>query len=184
MLDFSTRIIGQQNLYEHLPRRAKNRNKNDLWNFSFSELFILIGHQSVLYNFQLVIIKLRKAAMQSLNTKHTKSRLKLYILHIHILSGLITFFFISAFWYTCKFCKKFPAVISFKDSCHDGIMQFFSRSSLVAFTFLWNSSNTQSMIRMIRWGGRPSVRTVAMSAGLIVYIIERMDRIRNYHSIF
>ena len=82
---------------------------------------------------------------------------------------------------TCKFCRKFPAVISFKDSCQEGTVQLFSRSIFTALTFLWNSSSTQSMILMMRWGGRPSVRTVAMSEGLMVWggegvIIQSQDR--------
>lgn len=70
---------------------------------------------------------------------------------------------------TCRLLTKFPAVISFRDSCQDGIMQFFSVSTLTVLIFFWKSSSTQSMIRMMRWGGRPRVRTVAMSDGLIVW---------------
>lgn len=48
------------------------------------------------------------------------------------------------------------------------MVQFFSGSIFTVFTLLWNSSRTQSMILMMRWGGRPRVRTVAMSDGLMV----------------
>jgi hypothetical protein len=69
---------------------------------------------------------------------------------------------------TCKFCKKFPAVMNFKDSCQEGMVQLLSGSVFTALTFLWNRSSTQSMILMMRCGGLPKVRTVAMSDGLMV----------------
>lgn len=47
-------------------------------------------------------------------------------------------------------------------------MQFFSGSVFTVFTLLWKSNNTQSIIRMMRWGGLPSVRTVAISDGFMV----------------
>lgn len=70
--------------------------------------------------------------------------------------------------FTWRLPRKFPAVMSLRDSCHDGVLQFFSGSSLTGLTRLWKSSSTQSIILMMRCGGRPSVRTVAMSDGLIV----------------
>ncbi|KAG7261330.1 hypothetical protein CRUP_035729 [Coryphaenoides rupestris] len=63
--------------------------------------------------------------------------------------------------------RKFPAVISLRDSCQEGTVQFFSGSILTVLTRRWKSSSTQSMMRMMRCGGRPSVRTVAMSDGLM-----------------
>ena len=69
---------------------------------------------------------------------------------------------------TCRLPRKFPAVMSLRDSCQEGTWQCFSGSSRTVFTRRWNSSSTQSMMRMMRWGGRPKVRTVAMSDGLMV----------------
>ena len=72
--------------------------------------------------------------------------------------------------FTCRLLTKFPAVISLSDSCQDGVRQPFSGSIFTGLIRRRKSSSTQSMIRMMRWGGRPSVRTVAMSAGLIVWV--------------
>ena len=58
--------------------------------------------------------------------------------------------------------------MSLRDSCQEGTWQCFSGSIRTVFTRRWNSSRTQSMMRMMRWGGRPRVRTVAMSDGLMV----------------
>lgn len=72
-----------------------------------SELFILTDHQSILSNFQLVIVKLWKAAVQSLNTKHTKSRLKLYITHSYLVRPY------HLFSYQCFFGIPASSVRSF-----------------------------------------------------------------------
>ena len=55
-----------------------------------------------------------------------------------------------------------------RDSLQDGFIQAFSGSCCTTSTRRWNSSSTQSMMRMMRCGGFPSLRTVAMSAGLMV----------------
>jgi len=57
------------------------------------------------------------------------------------------------------------------------MVQFFSGSIFTMFTLLWKSNNTQSIIRMMRWGGLPSVRTVAMSDGFMVCL--QINRERN-----
>lgn len=59
--------------------------------------------------------------------------------------------------------------MSLSDSCQEGVTQFFSGSIFVGLSRRWKSSSTQSMMRMMRCGGRPSVRTVAMSDGLMVW---------------
>lgn len=85
-------------------------------------------------------------------------------------TSVLTIYKLNKCYCTCRLPRKFPAVMSFNDSCHEGVLQFFSGSTFTGLTFLWKSSSTQSMIRMMRWGGRPSVRTVAISDGLIVYV--------------
>ena len=60
------------------------------------------------------------------------------------------------------------AVRTLRDSLQDGFMQAFSGSCCTMSTRRWNSRSTQSMMRMMRCGGFPSFRTVAMSAGLMV----------------
>ena len=55
-----------------------------------------------------------------------------------------------------------------RDSAHEGRGQGRSGSRVTESTFFWNSSSTQSMILMMRWGGFASFRTVAMWAALMV----------------
>lgn len=78
---------------------------------------------------------------------------------------------------TCRLPRKLPAVMSLSDSCQEGMVQFFSGSNFTVFTLLWKSNNTQSIIRMMRWGGLPSVRTVAISDGFMVCL--QINRERN-----
>lgn len=59
--------------------------------------------------------------------------------------------------------------ISFRASVHDGFTPGRSWSGVTESIFLWNKSSTQSIIRIIKWGGLPSLRTVAMSDGFIVW---------------
>lgn len=67
-----------------------------------------------------------------------------------------------------KLFKKPPPLIILRDSPHEGLQQGLSGSAVTGSTFLKNSSNTQSIMRMIRWGGLASFLTVAMCAGLMV----------------
>ena len=59
-------------------------------------------------------------------------------------------------------------VNTLRDSAHDGRGEGRSGSRVTESTFFWNSSSTQSMILMMRWGGFASLRTVAMWAALMV----------------
>ena len=59
-------------------------------------------------------------------------------------------------------------ILTFSDSPHDGLIHSRSGSFVIVSSFLWNSSRQQSMIRMMRCGGLPSLRTVEMSEGLMV----------------
>ena len=54
------------------------------------------------------------------------------------------------------------------DSDHEGLGPGRSGSMVKGSSFRWKSSKAQSMMRMMRWGGFPSLRTVEMSAALIV----------------
>lgn len=67
-----------------------------------------------------------------------------------------------------KLFKKPPPLIILRDSPQEGLQQGLSGSAVTGSTFLKNSSNTQSIMRMIRWGGLASFLTVAMCAGLMV----------------
>lgn len=51
---------------------------------------------------------------------------------------------------TCRLPRKFPAVMSLSDSCHEGLIQFLSGSTLTGLSLRKNSSSTQSMMRMMR----------------------------------
>lgn len=51
--------------------------------------------------------------------------------------------------------------IIFNDSAHDGFGHGQAVSPITAWSFLWKRINTQSMIRIIKCGGRPNFRTVA-----------------------
>ena len=66
---------------------------------------------------------------------------------------------------TCMFLS--PPTLS--DSDHEGLGPGRSGSMVRGSSFRWKSSKAQSMMRMMRWGGFPSLRTVEMSAALIVY---------------
>ena len=63
----------------------------------------------------------------------------------------------------------FLSLPTLSDSDHEGLGPGLSGSMDRGSSFRWKSSNAQSMIRMMRWGGLPSLRTVEMSAALIVY---------------
>lgn len=63
----------------------------------------------------------------------------------------------------------FLSLPTLSDSDHEGLGPGRSGSMDRGSSFRWKSSNAQSMIRMMRWGGLPSLRTVEMSAALIVY---------------
>ena len=54
------------------------------------------------------------------------------------------------------------------DSPHEGLGLGRSGSMLRGSSLRWKSSKAQSMMRMMRCGGFPSLRTVEMSAALIV----------------
>ena len=59
-------------------------------------------------------------------------------------------------------------VNTLRDSGHEGRGEGRSGSRVTESTFFWNSSSTQSMILIMRWGGFASLRTVAMWAALMV----------------
>ena len=56
-------------------------------------------------------------------------------------------------------CRMLVALISLRASCHDGFGHGRSGSSVTGSTWRWNSSRTQSMMRMMRCGGFASLRT-------------------------
>lgn len=58
--------------------------------------------------------------------------------------------------------------LTFKDSAQDANKNCFSGSGLIGSIFFLNNRMTASIIRVIRYGGFPNLRTVAMSAALIV----------------
>jgi hypothetical protein len=60
-------------------------------------------------------------------------------------------------------------LIHFKASPQDGLGQARSGSCSTGFNRFWKSSSTQSMMRIMRWGGFPSFRTVEMWPDLIVF---------------
>lgn len=49
-----------------------------------------------------------------------------------------------------------------RDSAQDGLGHGAAVSGMMGCSFLWNKIKTQSMMRIIRWGGRPNLRTVAV----------------------
>jgi hypothetical protein len=55
--------------------------------------------------------------------------------------------------------RKLLALMSLRASDQDGLGQGLSGSVDTGSTRRWNSSSTQSMMRMIRWGGLASLRT-------------------------
>jgi len=56
-------------------------------------------------------------------------------------------------------CRKPELDMSFRASDQDGFTHGRSGSCCTTSIFFWKSSNTQSMIRMMRWGGLASLRT-------------------------
>lgn len=60
--------------------------------------------------------------------------------------------------------RKVLALISLSASLQDGFMVGRSGSCVTASILLWKSNSTQSMIRMIRWGGLASFLTEIMKA--------------------
>ena len=63
----------------------------------------------------------------------------------------------------------FLSLPTLSDSDQEGLGPGRSGSMDRGSSFRWKSSKAQSMMRMMRWGGLPSLRTVEMSAALIVY---------------
>jgi len=57
--------------------------------------------------------------------------------------------------------RKVGADMSLRASDHDGFAHGFSGSAVTGSRCRWNSSSTQSMILMMRWGGLASLRTVS-----------------------
>lgn len=60
-------------------------------------------------------------------------------------------------------------VFTLRDSDHEGLLQSLSGSLVMGSTLFWKRMRQQSMILMIRCGGLASLRTVAISAGLMVF---------------
>ena len=58
--------------------------------------------------------------------------------------------------------------LTFSDSLHDGLGHGRSGSAVTMSIRFWKRIRAQSMIRMMRWGGLASLRTVDMWAALIV----------------
>lgn len=59
-------------------------------------------------------------------------------------------------------------LLTLSDSDQDGLMDSFSGSLVIASSLFWKRRRQQSIILMIRCGGLASLRTVAISAALIV----------------
>ncbi|TNN79753.1 hypothetical protein EYF80_009986 [Liparis tanakae] len=81
--------------------------------------------------------------------------------------------------------RKFPAVMSFRDSCQDAVLQFFSGSIFTVLTRLWKSSSTQSMIRMMSSLLSAATDSDASFSFLRpVFILKRRNIIHNRASAF
>lgn len=70
--------------------------------------------------------------------------------------------------------------LTFRDSLQEGFGDCRSGSGVTWSHFFWKSINTQSIIRMMRWGGLANLRTVEMWAGLIV--CKRKIKTLPYHA--
>ena len=58
--------------------------------------------------------------------------------------------------------------VTLRDSDQLGLKHVLSGSAVIVSTFFWKRSSTQSMMRMMRWGGLASFLTVDMWAALMV----------------
>lgn len=59
--------------------------------------------------------------------------------------------------------------MNLSESSHDAVRNCRSTSGWIALIFLRNNNKHTSMINVIKYGGFPNLRTVAISAALIVY---------------
>jgi len=60
--------------------------------------------------------------------------------------------------------------MSLRASLHDGFVHGFSGSTVTQSRWRWNSSRTQSMILMMRWGGFASLRTIEQQLYRVTHI--------------
>ena len=72
------------------------------------------------------------------------------------------------FWKLSREPRKLEAFIILRASFQDGLTQGRSGSGSTGLRRRWKSRRQASMMRMMRWGGLASLRTVAMWAGLMV----------------
>ena len=73
--------------------------------------------------------------------------------------------------------RKVLLDISFKASPQDGLIISFSGSFCTGSILLWKSNNTQSIIRIIRCGGLPSLRTTNTYLYCTTYYWNMVDNV-------
>ncbi len=78
--------------------------------------------------------------------------------------------------------RKFCVLISLSDSDHDGLGQTRSGSASTADILRWKSRITQSIIRMMRWGGLASLRTEKYNNTFMTTIISNFYIILHHKS--